>query len=142
MFEAWQYPKLAMRASRDLLVGRGGHTAPGLAGDAGDTSAITILHAPLRARACLRRKAEHGERLEQVGVEGLDGWQVRQFAAWAREGTLDASWQAHAYDADGTLQVGARRVPLIRDDRLASVLRPWVRAPAKQLLARALRRTY
>ena len=59
-----------------------------------------------------------------------------------RAGALDEEWNAHSYDAEGALHVDSRRVPLVRDDRLADTLRKWVRPPAKQLIARALRRTY
>ena len=53
-----------------------------------------------------------------------------------------SAWEAHSYGDDDTLQVGARRVPLVRDDRLAVALARWVRPAPKQLMARALRRTY
>ena len=131
-----------MRATPGLAIGRGAHEASGLAGTVAATRAATILHAPLRARACLERKAVHGDRLVQAGAEGLQGWQVRHWAAQARAGTLDEAWGAHAYDGRGTLQVGERRVPLVRDERLAVALRRWVRPPAKQLAARVLRKTY
>lgn len=142
MFEAKQGPKLAVRASPELDIGRGAHSASGLLGAVVETDAVTILHAPLRARACLARKAVHGDRLEDTGAEGITGWQVRHLAALSRAGTLDSAWEAHSYGDDNTLQVGARRVPLIRDDRLAVALARWVRPAPKQLMARALRRTY
>ena len=142
MFELEQGPKLLMRASAELEIGRGAHKAERLAGEIHPTGALTILHAPLRARACLDRKAEHGQRLERVGAPGLEGWQVRHWARRARSGTLDEGWAAHAYDADDTLRVGDRRVPLLRDDRLARALGRWVRSRPRQHLARALRRTY
>ena len=98
MFEVKQGPKLAMRATPGLAVDRGAHSAAGLAGAVAATRAVTILHAPLRSRACLARKAVHGDRLEQAGAEGLQGWQVRHWAARSRAGTLDGAWDAHAYD--------------------------------------------
>ena len=142
MFEVRQGPKLAMRASPGLQVDRGGHSASGLPGTVVPAAAMTILHAPLRSRACLARKAEHGARLEHVGVEGLQGWQVRHWAALQRTGGLDAAWAAHAYGPDGALHVDGRRVALVHDDRLAHALRRWVRPRAAQLAARALRKTY
>jgi glycosyltransferase involved in cell wall biosynthesis len=142
MFELEQGPKLLLRASAELEIGRGAHKAAHLAGEIHPTGELEILHAPLRARACLDRKAEHGERLERVGAPGLEGWQVRHWAKRARSGTLDEGWAAHAYAADGTLHVGDRRVPLLHDERLARALGRWVRSRPRQLLARALRRTY
>lgn len=142
MFEARQAPKLAVRASPELEISRGAHAASGLLGSVEATDAVTILHAPLRARACLVRKAVHGDRLEDAGAEGIAGWQVRHWAALARAGTLDSAWEAHSYGEDDTLQVGPRRVPLVRDDRLAVTLTRWVRPAPKQLMARAMRRTY
>lgn len=142
MFEIKQGPKLAMRATPGLAVDRGAHSASGLAGAVAETRAATILHAPLRSRACLARKAVHGQRLEQAGVEGLQGWQVRHWAALSRARTLDGAWDSHAYDDRGTIQIGERRVPLVGDDRLAVALRRWIRPPAKQLAARVLQRTY
>ena len=142
MFEAKEAPKLAVRASPELEISRGAHAASGLLGSVEATDAVTILHAPLRARACLVRKAVHGDRLEDAGAEGIAGWQVRHWAALARAGTLDSAWEAHSYGEDDTLQVGPRRVPLVRDDRLAVTLTRWVRPAPKQLMARAMRRTY
>ena len=142
MFELEQGPKLLLRASAELEIGRGAHKAEHLAGGIEPTEELTILHAPLRARSCLDRKAEHGERLERVGAPGLEGWQVRHWARRAREGTLDDGWAAHAYADDGTLHVGDRRVALLRDDRLARTLQRWVRTRPKQLVARVLGRTY
>jgi hypothetical protein len=142
MFEIAQGPKLAMRLTPDLAIDRGAHSASGLAGEVMPSRALTILHAPLRSRACLARKAVHGERLELAGAEGLQGWQVRQWASLARAGTLDAVWNAHAYDEQGMLQIGDRRLSLVRDRRLAMALKRWVRPPVTQFAARALRRTY
>jgi glycosyltransferase involved in cell wall biosynthesis len=142
MFEVKVGGKLAMRASPNLVVDRGAHTASGLPALAVEATDVIILHAPLRSRACFAGKADHGERLERAGWQGTQGWHVRHWAARLGEGALDAEWAAHSYDGDGTLLVGTRRVPLVRDDRLASTLRRWVRSPAKQLVARALGRTY
>jgi hypothetical protein len=142
MFEAKVAGKLAMRASPEIAVDRGTHSASGLAGAVEETTAVTILHAPLRSRACLARKAVHGERVERAGYEGVQAFHVRHWAARARDGMLDVEWEAHSYDDDGTLRVGSRRVPLVRDERLADVLRRWVRPPAKQFVARALQKTY
>ena len=142
MFEVRVGDKLALRATDHLVVDRGAHTASGLDGHAEEATDITILHAPLRARACLERKAVHGERVEQARWEPTQSWHVRHWAARVRDGALDEEWDAHSYAADGMLHVGARQVPLVRDDRLADTLRRWVRPPASQLVARALRRTY
>ena len=102
---------------------------------------LTILHAPLRARSCLDRKAEHGRRLEQAGAAEIQGWQVRHWAAQAERRQLDAEWAANSH-SDGALDVGPRRVPLVHDDRLRRALAGLVRTPARQLAARVLRRTY
>ena len=142
MFEVKVGAKLALRASPNLVVDRGAHTAEGLPALAEETSDVTILHAPLRSRACLERKAVHGDRLERAGGAGMVGWHVRHWAARVRAGALDEEWNAHSYGDDGTLWVGSRRVPLVHDDRLAVTLRRWVRPPAKQFMARALGRTY
>jgi hypothetical protein len=142
MFELRVGDKLAMRATAELVVERGAHTASGLAAPPEEATDITILHAPLRARECLERKAEHGERVEQAGWGASQAWHVRHWAGRVRAGALDEEWDAHSYDGDGTLWIGSRRLPLVRDDRLADALRRWVRPPARQLAARALRRTY
>ena len=140
IFELGRSPKQAMRTSPDLVLDRGGHGGTGLEDAA--SGAVTIFHAPLRFASCLERKAEHGERLEQIGCEGLEGWQVRHMAALARAGRLEDAWQAHAYSRDGTLTVGERSVSLEYDDRLAGTLGHLVRPRARQLAARVLRRTF
>ena len=142
LFEVRPDAKLALRPTRRLRVGRGAHGAVSMAGPVEDTDLLTILHAPLRSRACLARKAEHGERLEQAGYDADQGWQVRHWAASARAGTLDREWAAHAYDAGGAISVAGRRVPLVRDHRLADAVRRWVRPRPKQLAARLLQRSY
>jgi glycosyltransferase involved in cell wall biosynthesis len=142
MFEVKVGAKLAFRATPELVIDRGGHSASGMSGPVEEVPGVTLLHAPLRSRACLARKAVHGDRLERAGCEGTQGWHVRHWARRSRDGTLDAEWAAHAYDKDGMLLVGTRRVPLIRDERLTVALRRWVRPPAKQIAARALLRSY
>jgi Glycosyl transferase family 2 len=141
VFEIRAAPKLALRAAPDLFVPRGAHHASGLPGPVVPAPDLTILHAPLRARSCLERKAEHGWRLEQAGAPEPQGWQVRHWTAQAAQGKLDAGWAASSHSR-GALDVGARRVPLVPDDRLRRALVRWVRPPAKQVAARALRRSY
>ncbi len=142
LFEVRPAAKLALRPTRRLVVERGAHGATSMAGPIEDTDALTILHAPLRSRACLVRKAEHGERLERAGYLADQGWQVRHWAATARTGTLDREWAANAYDRTGAITVGGRRAALVRDERLADAVRRWVRPRGKQAAARLLRRSY
>ena len=141
IFELEPAPKLALRASTELVVPRGAHVASGLPGPIVVAPELTILHAPLRARTCLDRKAEHGRRLEQAGAAEMQGWQVRHWAAQAERLRLDAEWAANSHSG-GALDVGPRRVELIHDDRLRRALAGWVRSPVQQLAARALRRSY
>ena len=141
IFEMEPAPKLALRASTELVVPRGAHVAAGLLGPIVTVPELTILHAPLRARTCLDRKAEHGRRLEQAGAGEFQGWQVRHWAAQAEHCRLDAEWAASSHSG-GAIDIGPRRVPLVHDDRLRRALARWVRTPVQQFAARALRRTY
>jgi hypothetical protein len=141
VLEASPSPKLLLRASADVAVARGAHEASALAGGVAETAAISILHAPLRARAGLEQKAAHGRRLEQAGYEGEQGWHVRHWAAQADRGRLDEEWAAHSHTR-GELHVGERSVPLAPDDRLRTALSPYVRGRTAQAVARLLRRSY
>lgn len=141
MFETEPQPKLIIRATPDVAVRRGGHTASGLAGSVKVTQEIKILHVPLRSRKALERRAGLGAREAAAGTEKYEAIQSKYWSRLGAEGRLTDGWNAHSYE-DGVLDVAGRRVELIEDDRLATLLGPWVRSKRSQAIARFARRSW
>ncbi|MEO8216956.1 MAG: glycosyltransferase family 2 protein [Acidobacteriota bacterium] len=117
--------KLIFRASPGLFVHRGSHGVDGLEGNRVRSTSIECLHAPLRARGALDLRVEHGQRLEAMAVGGDLGWQSRRWSAMATESKLDSEWVANSYSGDSINVYGSLR-PVVADERLAEVVRPWV----------------
>lgn len=138
MFELAVAPKLALRTGPDLVVHRGAHEASGLAGTREVTHEVAIFHIPLRSRADLAERAEHGRRIAEVSDDPDVSTQNRYWAAMEEQGRLDEAWRAHSHE-DGALEVDGRRVELLEDHRLAELIEPWA-APAPRRLRMRLER--
>jgi len=141
MFETEPQPKVVVRATPDVAVPRGGHTASGLAGPFKVTQEIKILHVPLRSRDALERRAGLGASEEAASTEIYEAIQSKYWSRLGEAGRLTDGWNAHSYE-DGALDVAGRRVELIEDDRLATLLGPWVRSKWSQAIARFARRSW
>jgi Glycosyl transferase family 2 len=141
MFETAPQPKLLMRATPELAVNLGGHTAEGLAGEVKVADEIVIFHAPIRSHAALDGRAEQGRRVAQLSDDDDVGVQARFWERMRAEGRLQEAWRAHSYE-DGAVLVGERRVELIEDDRLNELLAPWVRTAGSELVARLTGRSW
>jgi glycosyltransferase involved in cell wall biosynthesis len=117
-FVEMDYPaKWIFRASPAVRVHPGAHGVDGVAVVAGPSPEIVCLHAPIRSRAVLDARAEHGRRLIAAGYR------------WYRlhtEGRLDEEWRANSTE-HGYLELGGRRTPLMFDSRLRDAVRPWRR---------------
>jgi hypothetical protein len=118
-------PKQILRAAPDLVVGIGNHTAQNLAGPAQATTKIRVLHAPIRSRDALYRRAEHGRRLEAVNPSPSAGWHVRRWARLADDGKLVDDWRANS-QRRGWLNVGDSRRQVLRDMRLRRAVEPFL----------------
>lgn len=122
--EIWPVPKLAMRPTPEITIGTGGHDA-NLQGEIRECGDLRILHAPLRAREILDRKAEWAARREWDGVPVNVSWHARRWARAAARAGLELEWAANSY-ADEGLDVYGERHPVIVDRRLADAIAPFV----------------
>lgn len=123
--EIWPLPKVIARAAAGIVIGRGNHGVEGVEGSGEDTDRIVCLHAPLRAREVLDRKAEVGRRREAEGLPPGTSWHLRRWHRLAEEGGLEREWAANSH-ADGDLDVYGERHPLIVDTRLRQAVAPFV----------------
>lgn len=124
MFETEPQPKVLLRATPDVVVPRGAHTASGLAGPITVAQEIAIFHVPLRSRRAVFERAEHGERLASVSPDPYESTQSHYWHRMGAEGRVLEGWKAHSYE-DGALEVAGRRVELVEDLRLVEILTPW-----------------
>jgi Glycosyl transferase family 2 len=132
--------KLILRASTDARLELGNHGAQGIV-ELELAEWCRFLHAPMRARASLRRTAEHGLRVRDDPGRSQDvNWQHRVMADAAESGRLDEHWLLNSWDDSHV--IGPEGRPLVADESLSDALRPLVRSPAKQLAARLLLRPY
>ena len=117
-----KYPsKLILRASADLIIGTGNHTAKNTAGPIEETEEVRVLHAPIRARSTLARRAEFGERIAAAYSSPNTGWHMRRTTQLAQEGRLNAEWAANS-QRFGRLNLGGGSRPLVRDLRLRKAI--------------------
>jgi len=111
------YPKLLTRLCPETSVAMGNHSASTAAGESRATTALRVLHAPLRSRECLRRKAENGRRVAHIYPDPAIGWHSKRFAQLELEGRLDQEWQVNS-QRDGVLDLPGAPCPVVRDDAL------------------------
>src|SRR5690606_9970314 len=83
-------PKLAHRASRDVVVEMGNHSAIGLVGEAEDAGRLEVVHVPMRSYEQLARKGRLGAEAVARNPEFGEGtaWHWRADARRLEEGTL------------------------------------------------------
>ncbi len=118
-------PKVIARAGPDIHIELGNHAVKGTSGSVAATDAVVCLHAPLRSREALARKAENGRRSDAAGhAPGLN-WHLRRWALMT-SAELDAEWRANSYDGAGCLDVYGKRRPLVQDTALAEAVREVV----------------
>lgn len=141
MFEVAPDPKVVVRMTPDVHIPRGAHRAERLPGPSVVSSQLVVFHAPLRARAALEKRVEHGRRIADVESDPTVSYQNRYWQRLGDEGLLDDGWRAHSW-ADGALDVSGRPVELVEDRRLAEILAPIVRTRGRQLLARVTGRAW
>jgi glycosyltransferase involved in cell wall biosynthesis len=110
-------PKWISRASAQIKIAAGNHDVSGVDGPHEDTSQIVILHAPLRSRATLNSKADHGRRVEQISHDPESHWHLRRFRCLQDAEGLDQEWRANSY-ANDTLDFYGIERKVIFDPRL------------------------
>jgi hypothetical protein len=125
LFELRPIEKGLVRAAREVSINRGAHSVENAAGPSLVEPKITVFHVPLRSRATLEQRAEHGRRIAEVSSDPTISYQNRFWQQIAETGRQDEGWRAHSY-ADGALDVGGRRVELVEDLRLVELLAPVV----------------
>ena len=125
-FVEMQYPaKWLFRAAPGVRIHPGAHGVDGIADVAGASPEIVCLHAPIRSRAVLDVRAEHGRRLIEAGYPPEHGWQNQRWHRLHAEGKLEEEWRANSTE-HGHLELGPRRTPVIFDPRLRNAVRPWI----------------
>jgi glycosyltransferase involved in cell wall biosynthesis len=123
-----RYPrKWIIRAGARLEIGWGNHTVRNSVGPSRYTQDIVCLHAPLRSRTDLNRKADLERAVAEVGEYLEEAWHLRRWRRLAAEGQLDAEWRANSY-AENCLDVQGLPHPLVRDDRLRDLVSRWLSA--------------
>jgi hypothetical protein len=121
-------PKWISRAASTLEIGPGNHVVS-VEGPRGRLTEVRCLHVPLRARAVLEEKAEHGRRLNEAGFEPSHGWHVRRIARLAQEGRLDEEWAANSHRKGILTTADGRVVPLVVDTTVRDLVRPLIGPP-------------
>lgn len=124
-------PKWLCRATPEVVFSAGYHEVSGVDGPHEVSSGLAILHAPLRSRATLDKKAEHGRRHDEAGDLPGIGWHVRRVARLQAEGALDKEWAANSY-AGGCLDVYGTRHTVVWDPTLRDLLAPIIRSLARK----------
>jgi Glycosyl transferase family 2 len=123
--EAMYSPKWISRASMNLEIGAGNHSAGNLTGKPETTTELVCLHAPVRSRDTLVLKAAHSRRLEAAGRPPDDGWHTHRVRQLVKEGSIDAEWAANSYKDDALDVYGVRR-PVIFDPTLRDAVAPFL----------------
>lgn len=123
--EAMYAPKWISRASMNLEIATGNHSAGNLAGEAVTTMELVCLHAPMRSRDTLVLKAAHSRRLEAARRPPEDGWHTHRVRRLLEEGSIDAEWAANSYKDDALDVHGARR-PVDFDPTLRDAVAPFL----------------
>ena len=112
-------PKIAHRASADVIVHQGNHNASGMSGAMTALDGLEILHFPMRSKAQFENKIRNGgaayARNSKLPLTIARGWRSL-YATYASEGSLDSYLASHCFTLDriaaglasGALKVDAR----------------------------------
>jgi hypothetical protein len=127
--------KWLVRATPDVVIGPGSHTASGLVeGQVLSSEEVRVLHVPLRDRAELRGKAGHGRRLQVAGARPDHGWQQQMMTRLTTDEQWERLWLANSVGPDGRLPGQRDCDRLVDDDTLAALSRvitgPATRPPS------------
>lgn len=123
--EAMYLPKWISRASLDLEISAGNHSASNLTGKPETTAELVCLHAPIRSRDTLVQKAAQSRRLEAARRPTADGWHTHRVRRLLEEDSIDAEWAANSYK-DEALDVYGTRRPVVFDSTLRDAVAPFL----------------
>jgi glycosyltransferase involved in cell wall biosynthesis len=121
--EMYYPPKHVLRPTKDVIIHVGNHHVDLVDGELDETDELSVLHAPVRSRSFLAERAVRGRRANAEKPDLSVSWHLRRVAQLELEGRLDEEWRACSV-ADGALDVGDRRHPVVADDRLVRAIRP------------------
>ena len=127
--EARCVAKWLFRPNVNVEVGAGNHALSAVT-QAEEGHGIVCLHAPLRSKACLERKADKGERELENGSPPAQSWHLKRWARLRGAGELDQEWAANSYRGM-TLDLYGQEHPLIVDHRLRDAVAPFLPHGAK-----------
>jgi hypothetical protein len=128
--EARCVAKWIFRPSVTIEVAAGNHALSAV-GRADQGHGIVCLHAPVRSKACLERKADKGMRELENGSPPEQSWHLKRWARLHAAGELDQEWAANSYRGT-TLDVYGQKHPLIVDHRLRDAVAPFLPHSAKR----------
>src|SRR4029079_12239466 len=83
--------KWLFRPNVNIEVGAGNHALSAVT-QAEEGHGLVCLHALLRSKACLERKAAKGEREWENGSPPAQSWHLKRWARLRAVGELDAEW--------------------------------------------------
>jgi hypothetical protein len=118
-------PKWIFRPTAEVVVGRGNHNVAAVAGSKIQGIGLSVLHAPLRSRAGLARKSDHGKRVFEAGSKPDESWHFKHWARLETEGALGQEWRANSYDGESLDVYGVAR-RLVVDYRLVEAVKPFL----------------
>jgi Glycosyl transferase family 2 len=116
-------PKYVARASTTLRIATGNHGLSGLSGSVEGADDVVCLHAPLRSREGLMRKASTAQRVRDQYPETELMWQTKRWGRLSQENRLDEEWAANSHSA-GCLDLPSGRRPLVYDTTLCDAVAP------------------
>jgi hypothetical protein len=126
-------PKWLLRPTETLIITKGNHAAVNAAPPHEAPAALVVLHAPLRSRADLDKRAAVNERSKTIGRPPGESWQLQRWADLHAARLLDAEWSANSYH-DGCLNVYGEYYPLVYDPLLRDTVAPLI-TPRRSRLA-------
>jgi glycosyltransferase involved in cell wall biosynthesis len=118
-------PKWISRTCASLEIGWGMHHVHGAREPTQDISEIVCLHAPLRSHQVLESKTDLARSIEDIEDYLGVCWHLRRWRRLAREGRLEAEWQANSY-LDGQLHRDGQPYPLVYDSTLRDIVAPYI----------------
>jgi hypothetical protein len=130
-------PKHVARATASIDIGKGNHEVRGVPGPLELTDDLVCLHAPLRSRHELEKKADTAPRAWEESSDPMSSWQPKRWGRLASEGGLAEEWAANS-QRRGNLDLMGTKRPLVFDTLLSDLVAPWL--PLPQRLFRQLAR--
>jgi predicted O-methyltransferase YrrM len=122
-------PKCIARASATTRIGQGNHWIEFVPGEQEMTDEIVCLHAPIRSRRQLDRKADCSRVPRELRHQKKLAWHLRWWESLGAEGRLDEEWAANSHE-NGSLDVGDVKRLTVYDTTLRDAVAPFVKQAA------------